>query len=278
MKYKILKWIGLVLVLEAGLLHIIASEAAYLRTPYLGYLLAANFFGTLVAAVGIHFKQAWGWILGCLLALGSLISYAWDSTFGLPLLSVQPWLYPFAIAASVSEILFIVLALTRPWALVQKPFTSRIRRGFYIPSALLVVALLAFPMYQWDNYASEVGYHIHVGSYGAVCSLPFTTLAELDEQYGIQVSLVAISMMDGIVDVRLKITDPDKAYKLLVNQSALLVDTEFLVLAPHHHHVYRLIKDKIHFMFFPTQNKTIHTGSQVSLVFGNVRVEPVTVR
>jgi len=278
MKYKTLKWIGLVLILEAGLLHYIASQAAYLRIPYLGYLLVANFFGTLVASVGIHFKKAWGWVLGSLLALGSLIGYVWDITIGLPQLAVQPWLYPFAIVAGVFEITFIILTLSQPWNLIQEPSTSHVQNRFFYPSILIIVALLAYPTYKWDNYASEVGYHQHVGSYDVVCSTPFTTLDELEDIYGIQVSLVAISMMDGVVDVRLKIIDPDKAYNLLINQSALLVDTEFLVLAPHHHHIYRLRKNKIHVMFFPTQNKMIHTGSEVSLIFGAVRVEPITVQ
>jgi hypothetical protein len=35
--------------------------------------------------------------------------------------------------------------------------------------------------------------------------------------------------------------------------------------------------EKIFFMFFPTQ-QIVHTGSEVSLVFGSVRTEPFVVR
>lgn len=85
-------------------------------------------------------------------------------------------------------------------------------------------------------------------------------------------------MMDSIVDVRLKVVDPAKAKALLMNQAALLVDEQALVLAPHMHHHGDTQRDKIHNMFFPTENKTIQTGSEVSLVFGPVRVEPLIVR
>jgi hypothetical protein len=112
-----------------------------------------------------------------------------------------------------------------------------------------------------------------------VCSTPSTTLAELEEEYGVQVSLVATSMMGSIVDVRVKIIDPDKAHTLLQNQVALLVNQQVLILAPHmhSHNVTRLKKGKIFSVFFPTQ-QIVSKGTEVSLVFGSVRVEPVTVQ
>ena len=276
--HKSVRWLGLVCLIEAGLLHYLASEAAYLRAPYLGYAFVANFFVMLIAALGVYFRRAWGWYLGAFLSLGSLLAYAWDSLIGLPQLAVRPWLYPFLLVAGVLEVLFLLLSFFRPWKLAEQPWHSPFRRHAFMPSILIFVGLLALPTYQWDIFASEVGYHHHVGSLSSVCSTPLTSFNELEQKYGIQVSLVAISMMDGIVDVRLKILDPDKANTLLVDQAALLVDQQFLVLAPHVHQHFRLKRDKIHFIFFPTQNNTIHSGSQVSLVFGAVRVEPVTVR
>ncbi len=109
--------------------------------------------------------------------------------------------------------------------------------------------------------------------------MPVTSLSELQEQYGVQVSLVAISMMNSIVDVRLTIIDPEKAQSLLKNQAALLVNDQALILAPHmHSHTgSRLKTGKVFMIFFPTQ-QIVHTGSEVSLVFGNERVELVAVR
>jgi hypothetical protein len=278
MNYRIFKWLGLVLILEAGSLHYIASQAAYQRTPYLGYLLVGEALGVLVAAIGIYQQKAWGWLLGCFLGVCSLIGYVWNSTAGLPLLAPMPWLYPYAIVASGAEILFILLSLLRPWRFGSRPLAVSSRFSFFLPSILLVVGLAAIPTYKWDRYANEVAYHRHVASVDVVCSTPLTSEAELEERYGIQLSLIATTMMDGVVDVRLKILDPQKAETLLRDQAALLVDQQFLVLAPHVHQHWRLKKDKIHNLFFPTVDKKIQAGAQVSLVFGPVRVEPVTVK
>ncbi len=122
-------------------------------------------------------------------------------------------------------------------------------------------------------------YGHHVGSLAKVCSTPPTTLDELENEYGIQVSLVAISLMNSIVDVRLKVVDPVKAHAILQNQAALLVGQQALILAPHmhSHDAGRLKAGKIFVIFFPTEQK-IQTGSEVSLIFGPVRVAPVVVK
>ncbi len=278
MKYKIIKWLGLVFILEAGFLHYAASQSAYLKAPYLGFLLVGIFLATLIAAFGIYHKQAWGWGIGAMLSIGSLIGYAWNSTFGLPQLAVGPWLYPYAIVASIAETLFLGLVLFRPWKLSEMPVVSSSHYGLFLPSIVIMVAAMAFPTYKWDIYASEVGYHRHVASVEVVCSTPVTSQAELEERYGIQLSLVGMTMLDGVVDVRLKILDPEKADQLLRDQVALLVDQQYLVLAPHAHQHFMLKRNKIHTLFFPTVNKKIHSGSEVSLVFGPVRTESVVVK
>jgi hypothetical protein len=139
------------------------------------------------------------------------------------------------------------------------------------------MALVSTAAYRWEVVVTQEYGH-HVGSVDQVCSTPLTSFTEFEQQYGLRVALVEISMLDSIVDVRLKVMDRDKANTLLKNQAALLVDQQVLVLAPHQHRHGGLKQDKIHFLFFPTQNKTIQTGSEVSLVFGPIRLEPVTLR
>jgi hypothetical protein len=138
--------------------------------------------------------------------------------------------------------------------------------------------LISVFTFRWDAGMSQM-YGTHVGSVDQVIETPAMTFSELQDQYGVQVSLVATSMMNSIVDVRLKIIDPEKAQTLLKNQAALLVNDQSLVLAPHmHSHTGgRLKAGKVFIIFFPTQ-QVIHTGSDVSLVFGPERVESVVVR
>lgn len=282
MRSKTLQWFAITLMIESGVIHLITAQTAYDKAPYLGYLFMVYLLGTMVAAFGIYHKQAWGWRIGFVVSAGSIMGFIWSRTFGLPGLAIEPWLYPFGLVTVTVEGLFIILYLLRPWKNTASSDASAISpawlRNLLPVSVAVLVSLITFSTYQWDTYARQVGYHEHVGSLNTVCNTPVTSFAELEQEYGIQVSLVAVTAMDSIVDVRLKVVDPDKAHNLLVNQVALLVNQQVLILAPHMHTHWKLKPGKLFVMFFPTQNNTIQQGSEVSLVFGRVRVEPVTVR
>jgi hypothetical protein len=281
MKSKFLHWVAIILILEIGLLHIITAQAEYEEAAYMGYLFAANFFGALIAAFGIYHKQLWGWMLGLVIAATSIAGYSWSRTLGMPGMNVEEWFTPYGIVSMFVESAFILLSVLRPWKISTGsllPNGNPMLRYMHLVTGLLAVILVGFMTFRWDATVSQAFGH-HVGSLTQVCSTPPTTFAELEEHYGVEVSLVANSMMGSIVDVRLKIIDPDKAHKLLQNQAALLVGRQTLILAPHmhSHHSAKLKAEKIFFMFFPTQ-QIVHTGSEVSLVFGPVRTEPFVVR
>jgi hypothetical protein len=280
MKSKILQWLAITLMLESGVLHLLTAQTSYDKTPYLGYLFMANLLGALIAAFGIYHRQTWGWVIGLIVSLSSIAGFFWNRTLGGISGIPVAWLYPYGLVTVASAGLFILLTILRPWRWIAAD-SSRVSAwvGASLSIAMLVlIGLVTYSTFRWDTYAKQVGYHEHVGSLDAVCSTPFTSFAELEEKYGIQVSLVVVSAMDSIVDVRLKVIDPEKAHSLLVNQAALLVDQKALILAPHLHAHWRLVAGNPFIMFFPTQNKTVQRGSEVSLVFGHVRVAPVTVR
>jgi hypothetical protein len=222
-------------------------------------------------------------MLGFVIAIGSIAGYAWSRTLGMPDMNVEEWVTPYGMVSLSVESLFIILCLLRPWknSNLDIPLPSSGPSYLqFLPQALGLVAVASIGIfsYQW-NFQATQAYGHHVGSLAQVCETPVTSLAELEARYGVQVSLVANSMMGSIVDVRLKIIDPDKAHALFNNQAALLVGQEALILAPHMHShgLTRLKVGKEFFIFFPTQQK-IHPGSEVSLVFGSVRVEPVSVK
>jgi hypothetical protein len=200
-------------------------------------------------------------------------------------MNVEEWFSPFGLVAMGVEGLFLLLFLLRPWKLLAHNEESTPSPAWVnmlmVTGSLTAMLLISFPTYQWDAVLAgqtTVEQHQHVGSLSSVCSTPITSLAELQKTYGIQVSLVALSEMNGVVDVRLKIIDPDKAHNLLKNQSAILINQQSLILSPHLHTHYKLKTDKIFFMFFPNQEYVIHPGSKLSLVFGKIRIEPVVVR
>jgi hypothetical protein len=281
MRSKFFHWLAIILVLEIGLLHIMTAQAEYEEAAYMGYLFAANYFCALTAAFGIYHRQFWGWMLGLFIAVGSLAGYAWSRTLGMPGMNVEEWLVPYGIVSMTVEGLFVALVLFRPWNMTEDVSATRKSRVGSISasvSGLVLVALIGTATYQWNQKVIRDFGH-HVGSLQQVCGTPPMTFAELEEKYGVEISLAGTSMMGSIVDVRIKVVDPVKAHALLQNQAALLVNQNALILAPHmhSHNSTRLKVGKIFVMFFPTQ-QIIVPGSQVSLVFGSVRVEPVTVK
>jgi hypothetical protein len=118
MKNKLLHWSAILLILATGLLHYITAAEEYSQARYMGVLFLANFLGSLVAAFGIaRGKLGWGWILGGVIATGSILGYIQSRTVGMPGMEVEAWYDPIGIPALIIETLFLtVLVLARPWS------------------------------------------------------------------------------------------------------------------------------------------------------------------
>jgi hypothetical protein len=282
MKARIIQWLAILLVLETGLLHLMTAQGEYEEVAYMGYLFVGNFLLALIAAYGIYRQQLWGWLAGLFLAAGSIAGYIWSRTLGMPGMEVEEWLTPFGISALIVEGLFVLLFILRPWRFAETEqltsYMGKSQTNLLSAIGVLMLVLVSIGTYRWDT-STTMAYGMHVVSLDQVMDNPEVSFSNLEEQYGVQVALVATSMMDSIVDVRLKIIDPDKAQELIKNQAALLVDQHTLVLAPHMHSLTgtRLKAGKVFIIFFPTQ-QVIRSGSLVSLVFGNYHTEPVLVR
>jgi hypothetical protein len=297
---RVLHWLGLVLILETGLIHYLTAMTEFQEAEYMGYLFVANFLCALLAAYGIYRKQVWGWLLGAGVAGASIAGYIWSRTIGMPGMPLEEWFTPYGVVALAVEGLFLLLAVLRPWrrarseaselsgapgfilqpaAVPDSLAKSRLRSRAWTAAGLLALVLISYPAYRWDAYvASQIGQHEHVGSLAQVCSTPITSVEALRENYGIEVALVASTAMDSFVDVRLKIIDAKKANNLLVNQAAILVGQQELLLAPHIHSHAKPKDGKLVVIFFPNRDKSIHTGTEVSLVFGKTRIAPISVR
>lgn len=142
--------------------------------------------------------------------------------------------------------------------------------------AILVGIIASFIPYQEDTASPETA-SVQNRSIGETLrGIPPTSFKTLEEQYGVQVSQVAVSALNGIVDVRLKILDVEKANQLLENQIALLVG-DTLILSPNMHR-HTLKQGLPYIVFYPNQQQLVHTGTPVSLVFGVIRSEPIAAR
>jgi hypothetical protein len=107
--------------------------------------------------------------------------------------------------------------------------------------------------------------------------LPLTQLAE---QYGIQITLVAVTGAGGLVDFRFKVLDPDKARKLVgepPTMPALVAKGSDLRIETSHKmmHAIRLQKNAVSYALYPNVRGAVKPGTPVSAAFGELRVEPV---
>jgi hypothetical protein len=282
MKMKILRGLAIFLILEVGLTHYLSSQHEFEEAWILGYLFLANFLGSLAAAYGIYRRKNWGWALGCLISAGSLAAYVWSRTSGLPGLRAEEWLYPWGVLSVVTEILFCLLVPVYAWlakssapedaAPLQRPAVWR----YLLPvTALLALALVNYATFQIDARYPEAD-HEHVFFLWQVRLQPEISHQTFEEQYGMQVSLAAVSAMDGIVDVRMKVLDREKAEQLLEEPHFALLVGDTLIPAPH---VSRhMFSNKTIIVFFPNQKRVVKKGTPVSIVFEDLRVEPVNVQ
>jgi len=104
---------GISLIVVVGLIHLINSPGDLEEGSYTGVLYLANFFGAILAAIGIYRGRSWGWVLGWLVAGGAFAGYVISRTVGLPGLPVEEeWLEPLGVLSLIVEALFVGLYLT----------------------------------------------------------------------------------------------------------------------------------------------------------------------
>ena len=277
MKSKILQWLAIALIVTTGLLHLLTAQGEYEEAAYMGYLFVANFFGALLAAYGIYHRRVWGWMLGLAVAAGSIAGYIWSRTLGMPGMEHEEWITPYGVAAMLVEGLFVLVFIVRPWrtsTASQTSIPAWIRTMMPV-TAICMVVIVSFFTYQWDAASPEAD-HFHEVSVDELLGRSPTSFQILEEQYGIQISQVAVTALDGIIDVRLTVLDVEKANKLFENHAALLVG-DTLILSPNMHR-HTLKRGKPLIVFFPNQGQLVRTGTPVSLVFGEILSEPVAAK
>jgi len=275
MNSRALRWLGIALLILIAVVHLYMAPSEYEEAALLGYLFVANFFAALVAVVGIRRQASWGWVVGFWVAGGSMVGYILTRTVGMPGMEVEEWLYPVGVLSVLLEIAFVaVFVLARPWA--GHSGTGR-RRAFVVPAAALAfVAAFGLSGFLWGALSQDHG-------------MPQVAHAELisdsafAEQFGVQILQVAPSMMNSIVDFRLRIVDKAKAQELLADHSKmpmLLIDDGKTVLtAPKQHmHQPKLKDGGMYYAFYPNPNQVVRPGTSVSVQFGNLRLPAITVQ
>lgn len=280
MKTKTLQWLAIILIVITGYLHLITAGEEYAEARYMGVLFLANFLGALVSAVGIlRRKLWWGWILGVVIAAGSILGYIQSRTVGMPGMEVEEWYDPIGIPAMIAEGLFLVVTLlAKPWSasVLQEsdssPTKNTNRHTLLAASMTLAVATVGFFSYQLGARNSHTEH-----------PLPETVISNdtLEQEYGIRLTLVAVTAAGGLVDVRYRIIDPVKAAQLVDEEDGGIMpmvyvgNGDVMLMPDSHMRDQKLIANRMYFNLIPNTQNAVKRGSVVTIVFGDVALEPV---
>ena len=104
----------------------------------------------------------------------------------------------------------------------------------------------------------------------------------LEEEYGVRVNLVAVTAAGGFVDVRLKILDGEKAKSLLQDSNnfpSLFVDDVILSVSQEAKERGVDFENNGNvFIMFPNAGNTVRAGTPVTILFGDIALEPVNAK
>jgi hypothetical protein len=108
------------------------------------------------------------------------------------------------------------------------------------------------------------------------------TAAELADEYGVKVDLVAVTAAGGAVDVRFTILDPDKAGHVLhgdESMPALIVDSDNAVIrvrSVHRHNDLTTLERSTYSILYPNPGGLVQRGTEVSVVVEGLRLSHLT--
>jgi hypothetical protein len=260
--------LGIALVAAIGLIHLLYAPEEFEEARYMGLLFGVNFLMAVAALYGIARRQAWGWLLGLLLASGSMAGYALSRSVGMPGMEVEEWLVPIGIVSLTLEgLLVVVVCILWPRITRQANPLHGWMRGARVlaPYAtVLAVVIVSMSAWAWLSRTEQISQEA------------------LEQEYGLHITGVVTTMLGGIVDVRMVVTDPEKAYAIFNDHSKMpyvrVANSDMVLLPPPHGaHAKHLLAGRSYFMFFPNPGHIVVPGAQVSLVFGEQQLPPITV-
>lgn len=153
--------------------------------------------------------------------------------------------------------------------------TRQVRFNKYFFPVIAFILLLIAGFYTYSNF------------YLRQSLPPSATLisqASLEEKYGLKVNLLAVTAAGGMVDLRLKIVDGEKAKLLLQDKKnfpVLLAGDQKTRLNTDDDTKSQAIKFDPEigiFLMYPNGGNVVKPGSAISILFGDIQLEPVMVR
>jgi hypothetical protein len=149
------------------------------------------------------------------------------------------------------------------------------RSNKFIFPGIIVLVLLAAGLWLYDTAARKP----------AAPAAPVISQYMLEDQYGLRVNLVAVTALGGMVDLRFKIVDAEKAKLLLedrANFPSLLVsdaDVTLNVSEDVRSQEIQFEDDANLFLLYPNSGNAVKPGTPVNIQFGNsITLEPMAAR
>jgi hypothetical protein len=138
--------------------------------------------------------------------------------------------------------------------------------------AIILILLLAIGLYGYNTFRAIQSPQPEGGV--------TITQSALEENYGVHVQLVAVTAAGGLVDLRLQITDAEKAQAFLsdsVNLPALRVGDDVILRTDDTAALQdiQIEKGKSIFYLYPNSGNTLKPGDPVNIVFGDLQVEAI---
>ncbi|NTU56889.1 MAG: hypothetical protein HGA79_11625, partial [Anaerolineales bacterium] len=102
----------------------------------------------------------------------------------------------------------------------------------------------------------------------------------LEQQYGIHLTLVGVTAAGGMVDIRYRIVDPVKAAQLVDEEEGGIMpmvyvgNGDVMLMSDMHMREQRLVAGRVYYNLIPNTQNVVKRGTVVTVVFGDVAVEP----
>lgn len=109
------KTTSIILIVFIGLMNfhvphfLVESHTYSLAARILEYALLVNVIGAIIAAIAIFRNKRWGWTLGILISIVSVVLWIAQETIGLPGLP-KMWFEPSRIVTLIVEAIFVYIA------------------------------------------------------------------------------------------------------------------------------------------------------------------------
>jgi hypothetical protein len=141
-----------------------------------------------------------------------------------------------------------------------------------------IVAVLVVPLLLATSLTLGAGTG---GAAARAAAARVVSAADLEQAYGIRLDLVAVIAAGGLVDVRFTVTDTDKAGHVLHDNAALpalYIESRGAVLRTSQPkaHKMTILDGASYFLLYPNSGGLVQAGTGVSVVIGEVRLEPIT--